>query len=277
MPLVIGGSISYRIASNITRNYSKLEANISHLSSGLRASKPGEDVVTLSASNMIKSDMSVLNQGLRNTNDGIFLLQTVDGVSQTIGNMLIKLKELAEQASTGTYSDEFRKILNEAFKQTLEAITQTANSCQFNGIRMLNDDLISIKIHYGMENSDLKDFLHIKGQDFTADGLGVGHLQILLQDDAQKALEDIDTAIMTLNKNRTHFGATINRLEDIISRQGSNVELIYGHSAAISDTDVANEFSDLTINTVKAQAALAALNNSNMTPHKALSLLSGKS
>lgn len=277
MPITIGGSASYRIANNIARTYNKVDANISHISSGLRASRLGEDVVTLSTGNMIKSDMSVLNQGIRNANDGISLLHTVDGVSQVIGNMLIRLKELAEQAATGTFSDELRKILNEDFQQTLESITQAAKSCQFNGITLIDGSTDFIKIHYGMENSNLKDYLEIKGQDFTADGLGVGALQILFQDDAQKALNVIDNAIIDLNTNRAHFGATMNRLEHTISTQGNNVELLYGHDADVSDTDIANEYSDLTLNAVKAQAALVALNSVNMTPHKALSVLSGKS
>ena len=276
MSLTIGSSISYRIASNITKYYNKLGANISHISSGLRASGPGEDIVTLSASNMIKSDISVLSQGIRNANDGMSLLQVADGASQVIGIMLIRLKELAEQASTGTYSDDLRKIIDEEFQQIMQEISLTANSCEFNSIKILNDDNISIKIHYGMENSDLKDYLHIRGQDFTAAGLKIDTLSVLLQDDAQKALEDIDKAIITVNENRAHFGALINRLEEITLTQGGNIELIYGHSSAIGDTDIANEFTDLTTNTVKAQTALAALSKANMTPHKALSILSGQ-
>ena len=103
------------------------------LSSGLRINSSADDAAGLAVRELMRSDIAVLNQGQRNANDAISMLQTMDGAAQVIDEKLIRMKELAEQSATGTYSDTQRSIMNEEFGQMRNEIERIAQATDFNG------------------------------------------------------------------------------------------------------------------------------------------------
>jgi flagellin len=124
--------------NNLTRSYSSLSKSVSKLSSGLRINSAADDAAGLAVRELMRSDIAVLNQGIRNANDAISMLQTMDGASQVIDEKLIRMKELAEQAATGTYSTAQRTIMNQEFSAMRNEIERIANATDFNGIKLLN-------------------------------------------------------------------------------------------------------------------------------------------
>jgi flagellin len=124
--------------NNLTRSYSSLSRSVSKLSSGLRINSAADDAAGLAVRELMRSDIAVLNQGIRNANDAITMLQTMDGASQVIDEKLIRMKELAEQAATGTYSSAQRTIMNQEFSAMRDEIERIANATDFNGIKLLN-------------------------------------------------------------------------------------------------------------------------------------------
>ena len=91
----------------------------------------------------MRADISSLNQGVRNANDGISLIQTADGALGVIDEKLIRMKELAEQAATGTYDSTQRLIIDSEYQQMASEITRIANATDFNGIKLLDGNLSS--------------------------------------------------------------------------------------------------------------------------------------
>ena len=87
----------------------------------------------------MKTDVAAIGQGIRNANDGISMLQTFDGAASVIDEKLTRMKELAVQASTGTYSSAQRSIMNDEFTAMRDEITRIANATDFNGISGLNN------------------------------------------------------------------------------------------------------------------------------------------
>lgn len=141
MGLAINHNLMAMTASrNLGVTYSALSKSINKLSSGLRINSSADDAAGLAVREFMRSEVAVLNQGVRNANDAVSMLQTMDGAAQVIDEKLIRMKELAEQAATGTYSDSQRVIMNNEFTAMRDEIDRIANATDFNGVKMLNMD-----------------------------------------------------------------------------------------------------------------------------------------
>jgi flagellin len=161
------------MASNAARylgkSYDALATSVERLSSGLRINSAKDDAAGMAVRELMRADIAVLQQGARNAQDGISMLQTMEGAMGTIDTALVRMKQLAEQASTGSYSSAQREIMNSEFVEMANEIERIANSTNFNGIDMLNnaDD---VTIRFGVADDDAID---VTGADMTKEGLGI--------------------------------------------------------------------------------------------------------
>ncbi len=161
------------MASNAARylgkSYDALATSVERLSSGLRINSAKDDAAGMAVRELMRADIAVLQQGARNAQDGISMLQTMEGAMGTIDTALVRMKQLAEQASTGSYSSAQREIMNSEFVEMANEIERIANSTNFNGIDMLNntDD---VTIRFGVADDDSID---VTGADMTKEGLGI--------------------------------------------------------------------------------------------------------
>jgi flagellin len=273
MSLVIKHNMMAQVAlRNLGATYRGLAESINALSSGLRINSADDDAAGLAVRELMRAEVAGLSQGIRNANDAISMLQTFDGAAQVIDEKLIRMKELALQASSGTYSDAQRTLMNNEFTQMRNEITRIANSTAFNGIYGLNASG-TIKIHFGTGNSSAEDYYYVSQQDLTGSTLGINDLTLASQVSAQAALETINTAINTKDTGRAHFGAMINRLQNTIANLEIQRENLQAAESQISDVDVAWEVTQLTRNQVLAQAGVAMLVQANTVPMMALTLL----
>jgi len=139
MGLVINHNLMAMAASrNLGATYGMLAKSIARLSSGLRINSAADDAAGLAVREFMRSEIAVLNQGVRNANDAVSMLQTMDGAAQVIDEKLIRMKELAEQAATGTYSASQRLIMHGEFDAMREEIDRIAEATDFNDVKMLN-------------------------------------------------------------------------------------------------------------------------------------------
>ena len=139
MGLVINHNLMAMAASrNLGATYGMLAKSIARLSSGMRINSAADDAAGLAVREFMRSEIAVLNQGVRNANDAVSMLQTMDGAAQVIDEKLIRMKELAEQAATGTYSPAQRAIMNGEFAAMRAEIDRIAQATDFNGVKMLN-------------------------------------------------------------------------------------------------------------------------------------------
>jgi len=136
-------------ARHLSRAYDSLAQSVERLSSGLRINSARDDAAGLAVRELIRADIAVLRQGSRNAQDGISMLQTMEGAMATIDDNLVRMKELAEQAATGSYSAAQREIMNAEFVEMAAEIERSANSTEFNDINMLNTTSGSVAIHVG--------------------------------------------------------------------------------------------------------------------------------
>jgi len=138
-------------ARHLGKAYDSLATSVERLASGLRINSAKDDAAGLAVRELIRADIAVLQQGSRNASDGISMLQTMEGAMAVIDDNLIRMKELAEQAATGSYSSDQRTIMNAEFSEMADEIDRIAGATAFNGIRMLTnaDGTGAVSIHVG--------------------------------------------------------------------------------------------------------------------------------
>jgi flagellin len=294
MSLVINHNLmAMNAARNLSSTYSKLSTSVQRLSSGLRVNSAADDAAGLAVREMMRTDITVLNQGVRNANDAISMIQTADGALSVIDEKLTRMKELAEQAATGTYTTAQRLIMDSEYQAMASEITRIANATDFNGVKLLDGSLSGtgvdgtsgnqMKIHFGTGNSSAEDYYYVKIGTATASALGVGNSTaatqaghtISTQSAAQVALEAIDSAIATKDNIRANLGALSNRLSNTVSNLSIQAENLQAAESRISDVDVATEMTAYTSNQIKVQAAVAMLAQANTLPQLALQLIGG--
>jgi flagellin len=138
---------------NLNGSYNNLSTSVQRLSSGLRINSAADDAAGLAIRESMRADIASINQGVRNANDGISLIQTAEGALSVIDEKLIRMKELAEQASTGTYTDAQRLIIHSEFSAMASEIDRIATATDFNGVKLL-DGNVSISGSNGSWNTN---------------------------------------------------------------------------------------------------------------------------
>lgn len=294
MSLVINHNLMAANASrNLQASYGRLSTSTRRLSSGLRVGTAADDAAGLAIRELMRSDVKSLNQGIRNANDAISMIQTADGALGVIDEKLIRMKELATQASTGTYNSDQRLIIDSEYQAMASEITRIANATDFNGIHLLNGNMSGevgahdgsgmksngpVKIHFGTGNDSAEDYYYISIDTATASALGVGSAannSISTQELAQQSLEKLTKAIISKDKIRANLGALQNRLQNTITNLSVQAENVQASESRISDVDVATEMTEFVRNQILTQSAVAMLSQANSMPKMAMQLIGG--
>jgi flagellin len=191
--------IALNTSRNLNSHYNKLSTSVRRLSSGLRVVTAADDAAGIAIRELMRADIACLNQGIRNANDAISLLQTADGALQIVNEKLIRMKELAEQAATGTYNSGQRLMIDAEYQAMAREMTRIGKATEFNGIRLLDgtlegvhdgsrmgtrngpagslDNLLfggMLKIHFGTGNDSAEDYYYIRIFDTTNMYLNLG-------------------------------------------------------------------------------------------------------
>jgi len=258
-------------------SYDALAKSIERLSSGLRINSAKDDAAGLAVRELMRADLAVIRQGSRNAQDGISMLQTMEGAMGSIDEALIRMKELAEQAATGSYSTQQRAIMNNEYGQMIEEIDRVANRTEFNTITMLNSASGSSTIHFGIDSNGSSSSIAVSTVDVQAAALGINsgsaEHRITTAANAQTALVAVNDAIKLKDSARASFGYMMNRMESVDALLGIQAENLLAAESRVSDVDVATEMSNLTRNQVLSQAGVAMLSQANSIPQMALTLL----
>ena len=267
--LVIKNNImAQNAARHLGGSYDALAKSIERLSSGLRINSAKDDAAGLAVRELMRADIAVTKQGTRNAMDAISMLQTMEGAMGTVDSILIRMKELAEQAATGSYSDQQRNIMNNEFTQMVAEIDRIATTTNFNSVNLLNSASGSSMVHFGVGSS-----ITVNGVDIQTSALGLDSASVASTTAAATALGLVDTAIQLKDSARASFGYMMNRLESTNEVLNIQAENMMAAESRISDVDVATEMAALTRNQVLAQAGVSMLGQANSMPQMALNLL----
>lgn len=138
---------------NIQTTDWSMSKNLEKLSSGYRINRAGDDSAGLAISEGMRAQITAMNQGRRNTQDGISLVQTVEGALTEVHSMLNRMKGMAVQASNGTYTDVQRAMMNLEMDNLKEEIGRIGTSTNFSGVPLFTNGGtkrdVTVSAYYG--------------------------------------------------------------------------------------------------------------------------------
>jgi len=250
----------------------ELTTSMERLSSGKRINHARDDAAGMAISSKMTSQIKGMNQAVRNTNDGISMVQTADGAMEGIADKLQRMRELAVQSANGIYSASDRAALDIEFQALDDEINRVASSAEFNGTNLLNSaQSIDIQVSYADDSTNGK--IAVSLSSVTSSDLSISASVITSQNASSTAIGAIDDALSTVNSARATLGATQNRLETTVTDLKNNVENLSASRSRIQDADFASETAQLAKSQILQQAGMAMLAQANQLPQQVLSLL----
>ena len=264
-------------------NNGRLAQSVERISSGIRINRGSDDAAGLAISEGLRSDIRALRQAVRNANDGVSLINVTEGALNEQSGILIRLRELASQAATGTVGSTERATIQLEFTALRNELDRIAQTTEFNGQKLIEGSLAStaastshILIQVGLDStshSRINLNTEVDLGAMTSTGLSIHELSVTSADAALTALEQVNTSIGTLTAGRGKIGAVQNRLIRTISTISIAVENLSAAESAIRDADIAEEVALLTRNQILVQAATAMVGQANLIPQSVLQLL----
>jgi flagellin len=276
MPLRISTNVASLNAQTSLRGTGlQLDRSLARLSSGFRINQAADDAAGLAISENLKAQIRGLGQASRNAEDGVSLVQVAEGGLNEISAMLIRLRELAIQASSDTIGDTERKFLDVEYQQLKSEIQRVAEVTKFNGRDLLNGTGGVIDIQVGVYNDPFKDRISFNASaaNATIEALGMVAESVATKEQAQTSIDTTDNASVSVNAIRANFGAMQNRLQSTIANLSIANENLSAANSRIRDADVAAESAELTRNQILMQAGVSVLGQANQMQNIALKLL----
>ena len=272
---VINTNVAATLTANaLAQNERASTQALERLSTGLRINSAADDAAGMAMSNTMTAQVKGLDMAVKNANDAISMIQTADGASIEIGDMLQRMRELAVQANNGTLTDADRTQLNLEFQQLETEITRVGAQTEWNGTALLAGTIgttgtVTYQIGDTAQTMDVAFGTLTAVGDLGLDATGT----IATATGAAAAITDLDAAIVALNTQRATYGAAINRLEHTVDNL-SNVSMnTQSALSRIQDADYATESTALAKTQIIAQAGTAMLAQANQQAQTVLALL----
>jgi len=280
---VINTNINSLISQNaLTRNNRALSSSMEQLSTGKRINSAADDAAGLAISNKMTAQIRGLNQAVRNANDGIALLQTAEGATTEITNMLQRMRELAVQAANDTYTAGDRSALNAEVAELQNEITRIGSNTEWNGMKLFIKETAgsaggigtsgNVRLQVGVDGEST-DRIAVQLNKIDTTTLGVSGISLSTAASASSALQSLDAAISMIDNDRATFGATINRLTYAVDNLTNVSQNASASRSRILDTDYAKASAELARTQIIQQAATAILAQANQSQQSVLKLL----
>ena len=269
---------------NLNASQGSLTTSLQRLSSGLRINSAKDDAAGLAIADRMTSQIRGNNVAIRNSNDGISLAQTAEGALGKMGDSLQRMRELAVQSRNSTNSNSDKDALNGEFQELAKEVLRVAGGTTFNGKAILGADAgsgkdLTFQVGAGTTANDV---IALKTKNMTTEAsiTAVTGTGAKIDNSADAAaiktvIDNLDTALTTINTERSAYGATQNRFESVVANLQVSVESQSASRSRIMDTDFASETASLTRGQILQQAGTAMLAQANSLPNGVLSLLRG--
>jgi flagellin len=271
MTVIASNTSALRATNASTMANKELSTAMERLSTGKRINSAKDDAAGLAIASSMTSQIRGMNQAIRNANDGISMAQTADGALTEVTNMLQRVRELAVQSASGTYSSSDRTNLQNEVTQLSSQITSITSNTKFNGVALFSGSAGSsgtVTIQTGSASGDTVDM------DFSQlDLSAVASASLTTVSGANTALGTVDTALKTVAAKQAKFGAAESRLTSVVNNLTTNVTNLSDARSRIQDTDFSAETTNLAKAQVLAQASTAMLSQANQSSQYVLSLL----
>lgn len=272
---VINTNIGAIRAANASNSASKMQGTaMERLSTGKRINSAKDDAAGLAIATSMTAQVRGMNQGIRNSNDGIALAQTAEGALNEVTNMLQRVRELAVQSASGTYQDATdRSYMQTEVDELTSQIDQVITNSKFNGVQLFDGTTATVTIQTGADGGDTVDLAMADLTTLSASGGAAGSYDVSSATAANGLLTTIDGELDDINAARAALGAGQNRLESVVNNLTSNATNLSDARSRIEDADYSAETTALAKSQILSQASTAMLSQANQSQQNVLSLL----
>lgn len=249
--------------------------SLERLSSGHRINRASDDAAGLAISENLRAQIRGLKQANRNAQDGVSMVQVAEGGLSEIGNMLIRMRELAIQAASDTVGDRERIFTDAEFQQLKDEIQRVSEVTEFNSTPLLSGIGGLLEFQVGVHNDPFNDRISFDSaaSNATTGSLGVISESVASKQGAQASLAVIDDAMLKVSSMRANFGALQNRLVSTMNNLNVSHENLSAANSRIRDTDIAEESAELAKQNILMQSGVSVLGQANQIKNLALKLL----
>jgi flagellin len=272
-------NVSLNAQRNLATSQASLATTMQRLSSGLRINSAKDDAAGLAIAERMNAQVKGMNVAIRNTNDGISMMQTAEGSLAKVGDSLQRMRELAVQSRNATNSCSDKDSLNKEFAQLQSEIKRVLGGTAFNGKHILGADATAMNFQVGA-NTTTNDSITVTTQNMNnvSNISTVTSSSLVIDKSATSGaigtvIDDLDKAIDTVNDERATIGATQNRFDAVISNLQQSVESQASARGRIMDADFAQETSNLSRTQILSQAGTAMVAQANQQPNNVMRLL----
>jgi flagellin len=280
MPATINTNIaSMNAQRNTSASQMSLTNSMQRLSSGLRVNSAKDDAAGLAIAERMNAQVRGMNVAVRNANDGISMAQTAEGALSKVGDALQRMRELAVQSRNGTNSNSDKNSLNKEFQELQKEINRVLGGTSFNSKKILGADGTDFTFQVGA-NTTTDDTITVSFENMVSNtdisAVTVTTASIGSAADASaiaSVIDNIDTALDTINDKRATFGATQSRFEAVISNLQVAIENQSAAKSRITDADFAVETANMSRAQILQQAGNAMIAQANQLPQQVLRLL----
>ncbi|MDE2597650.1 MAG: flagellin FliC [Sphingomonadales bacterium] len=243
------------------------------LSTGKRINSAKDDAAGLAISTQMTAQIQGMGQGIRNANDGISLAQTAEGALNEVTNMLQRVRELAVQSASDTYTSANRTNMQQEVSSLQTQISQVLSGTKFNGVALFSTTSgsnVSFNIQAGANTSDVVTLTStaIDGTNLSATALDVTTPAL-----AQTTMNNVDKALTDVVKTNSSLGAGESQLSSAVNNLTSASTNLSDSRSRIMDTDYSAETTAMAKAQILSQASSAMIQQANQAQQNVLSLL----
>jgi flagellin len=268
--------------NSLSNTQKSLSSSLEKISSGLRINRAADDAAGLGVATRMETDNTSLKQAMRNTNDGISLVQTAEGSIEQLTNILIRFRELSVQASNDTYTATDREMIGTEMAQLQNEYQRITTLANFNEQSLLNGTG-NLSIQVGIDGAS-DNAIAINMGDLSTTLGAITSLSTVFQTVAGSTasttavatsnMAELDTAINALSSRRATLGSLQNRFENALAESATYSQNLSAAQSQILDVDYASESANMTRYQIQSQAGVAALAQAKAIPQSIISLLS---
>ena len=250
-----------------------MEESMQRLSSGKRINSAADDAAGLFITKRLDGEIQGLNQAVRNAADAQAYLAVTEGALEEVHTILLRMRELAVQASNGTYTAQDRAALAAEVTDLQTEINRVASDTTFNNLVVLDGTASTgITFQIGADNSQNM-AVTVARTTISAQGINISTaLQLTTQAGATAYIATLDNAISTVSTRRGTYAAAMNRLDHAIANMQNVATNLSTAKGRVEDADFAAETSNLSRVQVLQQASMAMLAQANASKQNILTL-----
>jgi flagellin len=276
--------MGFRINTNVASmtaqtNLNKVQKDsadsFSKLSSGSRITKSADDAAGLAISEKMKAEIRSAKQADRNANDGISMVQVAEGGLNETSNILVRMRELAIQASSDTVGETERGMSNLEYQQLKQEMDRVSQVTTFNGKKLLDGSGEKVDFQIGTGADEFENRISFEPNMLNSgtESMGVNEVEIGTKEGAQGSLTALDSAIEKISGQRAVLGALQNRLTSASTNLQTYAENMSAANSRIRDVDYAEETAKQARNTILSSAGTSVLAQANLNGQAALKLI----